>query len=256
MAENNSRQARAKRNVQSRMSKNSSNGSTSNGSAVSNGSLTSIEIPKVTDFKEQPEVKTQVNSLINYDGKSGATAFEVPGIPSVSFDSVGGRVKFPEFTEIDDITKPGIKNKVDQKTFDKAKLEYEGGIKYEQLAQLANKYVNEQFKTLTESYKAYAQGLMAISELEKVKQKFLDVLKQQAVTGTKAVEYIDAAHNLAITQAKLPYTVADREAKLSEARSKANRSFYSAKNAELEAMEFIASLSGENNTDTKTKAKK
>ena len=246
MAENaSSKSSRAKRNVKERKSTAGTPGggtTTTTPKATGNGSLTQIELPKITDFNKEPEVKTQVNSLVNYDGKSGVTAFEVPGIPSINFDSVAGRVRFEELTQIDDITKPGIKNKVDEKTFNKAKLEYEGGVRYQQLAQLSNKYVAEEFKTLTESYKAYAQGLVAISELEKVKQKFLDVLKQQAVTSTKANEYIDAAHNLAISTAKLPYTVADREAKLSEARSKANQSFHKAKNAEQEALDFIGSL--------------
>ena len=246
MAENaSSKSSRAKRNVKERKSTAGTAGggtTTTTPKATGNGSLTQIELPKVTDFNKEPEVKTQVNSLVNYDGKSGVTAFEVPGIPSINFDSVAGRVRFEELTTIDDITKPGIKNKVDEKTFNKAKLEYEGGVRYQQLAQLSNKYVAEEFKTLTESYKAYAQGLVAISELEKVKQKFLDVLKQQAVTSTKANEYIDAAHNLAISTAKLPYTVADREAKLSEVRSKANQSFHKAKNAEQEALDFIGSL--------------
>ena len=246
MAENaSSKSSRAKRNVKNRKTSTGTTG-TGTGSttpkATGNGSFTQIDFPKVTDFSKEPEVKTSVNSLVNYDSKSGSVAFEVPGIPSINFDTVAGRVRFEELTTIDDITKPGIKNKVDEKTFNKAKLEYEGGIRYQQLAQLSNKYVAEEFKTLTESYKAYAQGLVAIGELEKVKQKFLDVLKQQAVTGTKANEYIDAAHNLAISTAKLPYIVADREAKLSEARSKANQSFHKAKNAEQEALDFIGSL--------------
>lgn len=250
MAENaSSKSSRAKRNVKNRKTSTGTGTGTkgtgtgaSTAKATGNGSFTQIDFPKVTDFSKQPEVKTTVNSLVNYDSKSGSVAFEVPGIPSINFDTVAGRVRFEELTTIDDITKPGIKNKVDEKTFNKAKLEYEGGIRYQQLAQLSNKYVAEEFKTLTESYKAYAQGLVAIGELEKVKQKFLDVLKQQAVTGTKANEYIDAAHNLAISTAKLPYTVADREAKLSEARSKANQSFHKAKNAEQEALDFIGSL--------------
>lgn len=220
MAENaSSKSSRAKRNVKNRKTSTGTTGTGTGSStpkATRNGSLTQIELPRITDFSKEPEVKTQVNSLVNYDSNSGTVAFEVPGIPSVNFDTVAGRVRFEELTQIDDVTKPGIKNKVDEKTFNKAKLEYEGGIRYQQLAQLSNKYVAEEFKTLTESYKAYAQGLVAIGELEKVKQKFLDVLKQQAVTGTKANEYIDAAHNLAISTAKLPYTVADREAKLSD----------------------------------------
>lgn len=224
------------------------NNDTDTGGTPNNGtnSGSSIDIPKITDFTKKPEIKPQVQGGVTLEG---AGKLEIPGVPNNNTGTLKDKIKFPEINPISDITNPGIKNTCDEKTFNKASREYEGGIRYEQLTQLSNKYIGEQFKSLASAYTAYSNGLASLVEYEKVKQKFLDLLKQQSITGTKAFEYIDAAHNFATTKAKLPYVVADREAKLTEAKAKAQTSFTKAQLAELEALEFAS------NNQSKDKAK-
>lgn len=195
-------------------------------------------------FKQDATVETRVNSGVTYNPQGGRVT--LPGIQddAVTFDSITGRIRQPGFVEIGDITKPNISDdrKCDERTKNAAIAEYDQAINYEQVAQKYNQYVGEQYKTLTEAYKAYNEGLKSLAALEKVKQQFVEVLKQQGVTQEKIVGYVDQAHKLAVAKAKLPYSVAEREAQLSEAKSKAMKAYHSAEAANEDALTFINGL--------------
>lgn len=205
-------------------------------------SNSNIELPILNQNDLDSDKLVQVNTVIGggvtYD-KSGKSSVEVPNIQTVDINSIGGNVRFPDLTPIDDITKPNITNKCDEKTKNAAIAEYDQGINYELVAQKYNNYTAERYKTLVSAYKSYAEGLKSVAELEKVKQQFVEVLKQQSVTQDKITQYIDQAHKTATGQAKLPYSIAEREAGLNETKSKAKKAFYKAKNAEDEALAFI-----------------
>lgn len=234
---------RAKRAVNARMRNKASTSSTSSSNSnYSAGSGSKIDLPKITDFNQLPEINTQINNGVTFDSNSKNVTVAIPNAPNVDVNSIAGYSKFPELAVIEDITKPGIKNKCDERSFNAAKLEYEGGIRYEQLVQLHNKYVAERWKSLTEAYRSYSQGLIAVWELEKVKQQFLEVAKQQNITQEKGIQYVEQAHKTAISQARLPYSVAGQEAELSKAKSKAQKSFYEAKKADSEVNDFIKQL--------------
>lgn len=236
------RKTRAKRAVSERKRNTTSNTKTTSGYSETN---TKIDLPTITqndlDNDKPIQVNTVIGSGVTYD-KSGKSSIEVPNIQTVDINSIAGNVSFPDLTPITDITKPDIRNKCDEKTKNAAIAEYDQGINYEQVAQKYNAYTAERYKTLVSAYKSYAEGLKSVAELEKVKQQFIEVLKQQSVTQDKITQYIDQAHKTATGQAKLPYSIAEREAGLNETKSKAKKAFYKAKNAEDEALAFINGL--------------
>lgn len=207
---------------------------------------TPVTFEKITGdtFKQDASVETRINSGIAYKPEGGKVT--LPGIQddAVTFDSITGRIRQPGFVEVGDITKPNIPDdaKCDERTKNAAIAEYEQGINYQQVAQKYNQYVGEQYKTLTEAYKAYNEGLKSLVALEKVKQQFVEVLKQQGVTQEKIVGYVDQAHKTATAQAKLPYSIAEREAQLSETKSKAMKAWHSAEAANEDALTFINGL--------------
>lgn len=236
---------RAKRAVNNRRNKTSS--TTSSRKPTTTGysaSQSNVQLPKV-DFTQEPQANISIDSTVAYN-PNGLSDVAIPNIPNYTLNDVAQKTRLPEFQEITDITNPGIKNTVSESQFNKAKNQYEGGIRYEQLSQLHSKYVAEQWKSLSEAYKAYSQGLIALSSLEKVKQQFIEVLKQQSVTQEKISLYVAQASKTATTQAKLPYEVAINEAELSETKSKAQKAFHKAKNANQEALDFINGLGTQN----------
>ena len=236
------RKTRAKRAVTERKRANTKTSSTTKTTGNYSANSSNIELPILNQNDLESDKPVEVNTFIGggvtYD-KSGKSSVEVPNIQTVDINSIGGNVRFPDLTPIDDITKPNITNKCDEKTKNAAISEYDQGINYELVAQKYNSYTAERYKTLVSAYKSYSEGLKSVAELEKVKQQFVEVLKQQSVTQDKITQYIDQAHKTATGQAKLPYSIAEREAGLNETKSKAKKAFYKAKNAEDEALAFI-----------------
>ncbi|MEO1431226.1 MAG: hypothetical protein AAFV71_19620 [Cyanobacteria bacterium J06633_8] len=251
------RKTKAKRSVAARKRTSTKTTNTTKTTGNYSTSSSNIELPILNQGElnnDKPvEVNTVIGGGVTYD-KSGKSSVEVPNIQTVDINSIGGSVRFPDLTPIDDITKPNITNKCDEKTKNAAIAEYDQGINYELVAQKYNNYTAERYKTLVSAYKSYAEGLKSVSELEKVKQQFVEVLKQQSVTQDKITQYIDQAHKTATGQAKLPYSIAEREAGLNETKSKAKKAFYKAQNAEDEALAFINGVDNSTaNTSSTTK---
>lgn len=249
------RKTRAKRRASERTSTASTSKTTQTKTSTHTDNSVKVDLPQVdlTKTNESDDVQVSLNGGVNYD-KSGFGSVTVPGVTSVSFDTVSQSVQYPDFTPIGDITKPQIADdqKCDERTKDLAIAEYEQAINYQIVAQKYNDFTAQKYKTLVSAYKAYGEGLKSLSELEKVKQQFVEVLKQQKVTQEKIVGYVDAAHRTATAEAKLPYTIAEREATLNETKSKAKKAFYKAKDAEDEATMFIQGL-GQNSDTSSTK---
>jgi hypothetical protein len=235
---------RVKKAVEARKkaSSNNSRSSTNNQSKFTSSS-TNIELPKVTDFTVNPEVKTSINGAVTFDSSSRSVSVQIPGLPQVTPDSIAGNLHVPVIKPIIDVTNPEIDKTVDQATFDRAKAKYEGGIRYQELVGWANKYVGSQYKALAESAKAYTAGLSSAVEIERVYQQFLELQKQQKITAEKGIDYVIQSHKTATKQAGMVYSIAQQEAALSEQKSKAHRAFESAKYAEAESLEFIKGLS-------------
>lgn len=239
------RQARSKRNAtRGTSSQTSSNTSKGNGSG-------NIVIPEVKDFRQEPVVKIDVDSSVSFNDNNQSVKLDLQSLPTIKREDIGKQVKYDQAgNDITDITKPdGIKT-VDQKTFESAKTKYEGGIRYRQLEQLYNKYVAEGYKSLVEAYRAYGQGLVAEAELEKVKHKFIDVLKQQQITKDKIIGLVDQAHQTAINEASLPYKAAKRIADLNTLKANTEKAFEQSQQTTAEVADFVKSL-GATTTATK-----
>lgn len=222
-----------------------------NNQSKSTTSSTSIELPKITDFNTTPEVKTSINGAVTYDSSSRAVSVQIPGLSQITPESITGNLHVPVIKPISDVTNPGIEQTVDVATFDRAKAQYEGGIRYQELVGWANKYVGSQYKALAESAKAYAAGLSSAVEIERVYQQFLELVKQQKITSEKGIDYIVQSHKTATKQAGMVYSIAQQEAVLSEQKSKAHRAFENFKNVEAETMEFIKGLNEKSVTGNK-----
>lgn len=207
----------------------------------SNGQKT-ITTPVITNFSEDPRPETTIHGSVAYDSATSSVNVSLPGFERSSLDDIAASVYSPELTRITDVKIPEIKNQATVAEYESAKAKYEGGIRYNELIVWANKYAGSQFKALAEKAKAFASGLVAQSEIEKVYQQFLELQKQQKITLEKGVDYISQSHKTAVKQAMLPYTLAESEAALSKQKSKAEKAFHEAKQAQLDTSSFIKSL--------------
>lgn len=202
----------------------------------------SITTPVITNFSQNPRVETTIHGSVAYDSAISFVNVSLPGFERSSLDDIAANVYSPDLTKISDVKNPEIKNQVTVAEYENAKAQYEGGIRYNGLIVWANKYAGSQFKALAEKAKAFASGLVAQSEIEKVYQQFLELQKQQKITLDKGVDYISQSHKTAVKQAMLPYTLAESEAVLSKQKSKAEKAFHEAKQAQLDTSFFIKSL--------------
>jgi hypothetical protein len=202
----------------------------------------SITTPAITNFEAKPEVDTKIHGLIGYNSNDNSVTVNIPGFERSTLDQISSNVHSPELTQITDIKNPGIKNQATITEFEKAKAEYESGIRYNELIVWANKYAGSQFKALAEKAKAFASGLVAQSEIEKVYQQFLELQKQKSITLEKGVNYIAQSHKTATVQSALPYTIAENEANLKKQQFKAAKGYQEAKKVESEFNDFLAEL--------------
>lgn len=213
-----------------------------------------ITIPKVTDFKSNPNIDLKGNSSISYNGDIPTIDFKLDnfgGLPVVDNEFIGKQIKYEPFQTVDDITNPSGLKTVDESTFNKAKLTYEGAIRYRQLEQQHSKYVAESFRSMSEAFKSLQAGFGTRIEYEKTKQQFIDVCKAEKVTEDKIIAYVDQAHKTALNRAKLPYIVAEREASLTEVRSKARKAIAKSEESEKDTMNFLEGLNKDNKADSK-----
>jgi hypothetical protein len=226
---------------------NTSSTSNNSGYGQTSGSKT-IDLPKINDgsFDKNNELNPRIASNINFDGSSRTVGVSLPNLPTLTVDGISGLLKTTELKTISDVKNPGISEdeKCDRKTFERAKNDYEDGIRYLQLVQWANAYTGEQFRVIASQAKAYGQGLLAASEIEKVYQQFLELEKQKQITIEKGVNYVSQSHKTATVQASLPYTLAENESNLEQKRIKAKRSFEEAKQADIQLDDWLNSLNG------------
>lgn len=191
-------------------------------------------------------VRTEIDSNISFDLETKTGSIVLPNIQPITVTDVADRVKTTTLLDISDVRNPGITEdrKADKATFERAKNDYEDGIRYEQLIVWANTYIGEQYKAIASQAKAYQQGLIAASEIEKVYQQFLELAKQKQITTEKTVNYIAQSHKTATTQTALPYTMAENESNLEKQRIKAKKGFEEAKQGNVEFDDWLTSLKG------------
>ena len=221
-----------------------SNGNNPNQTS-SNGSTSSITLPKVDDFRTKAEVELKGNSNIGFNDNEPTLEFnpETWSLPNVDDDFINGKIKFEPLQTVDDITNPEGLKTVDEATYNKAVHVYDGAIRYRDLEIKHSKYVAKSFQALTEAFNALAAGLGTRIAFEKAKQKFIDVCTQEQITQEKIIGYIDQLHKTGTVKANLPYAVADRENRLEENRIKALKSSEKLKESQREADDFVKGLS-------------
>lgn len=233
---------RAKKAVEERLRDVANTASKNNHSVTFADGQKSITTPNLTNFSENPSAKTSIHGLVGYDNATSHVTITLPGFERSSLEDIAGSVYSPDLTKIDDVKNPNIQNQSTVSEFEKAKAQYEGGIRYNELIGWANKYAGSQFKSLAEKAKSFSAGLASQSEIEKVYQQFLELQKQQKITAEKGVDYLAQAHKTATKQAALPYTIAENEAALTKQKSKAEKAFHEAQNSVAETKAFIANL--------------
>ncbi|UKP01588.1 hypothetical protein [Nostoc sp. UHCC 0870] len=235
--------ARVKKAVEERMKGAKSGSSTTTKTSISNGQK-AVTTPSITNFAEDPKAKTTIHGLVGYNSADSSVTVSIPGFERSDLNAIASQVHSPDLAAVTDVKNPGIKNQATLSEFDKAKSEFEGGIRYNELIIWANKYAGSQFKALAEKAKAFGSGLAAQSEIEKVYQQFLELQKQQKITLEKGVDYVAQSHKTATKQAALPYTLAENEATLSKQKSKAEKAYHEALQAQSQTLDFIKSLNG------------
>jgi hypothetical protein len=206
-----------------------------------------LSIPKATDTTFNPTtVNPTIAGNVNFDFDSKSVAVELPGLPQLTIEGIAQSVKTITPKNITDVKNPGISDaeKADKAIFERAKNDYEDGVRYLQLVAWANTYKGEEYKVIASQAKAYQQGLIAASEVEKVYQQYLELAKQKQITTEKGVNYIAQSHKTATAQTALPYTIAENEATLETQRIKARRKFEEAKQANVEFDDWLTSLKG------------
>jgi hypothetical protein len=239
--------ARAKKAAEARKSGNKSTTNTSN-SSTSNTSNKSITLPKATDTTsfDKRDIVTNISGAIDYNTSNQTTKVNLPNLPVLTVDGIAASVIQTNVKTITDVRNPGFTDdeKCDKATYERAKNDYEDAIRYRQLVVWANNYKGEEFKAIASAAKAYTQGLIAATDIERVYQQFIELSKQQQITTQKGVEYIGQSHKTATVQAALPYTLAENESTLEKQRVKAKKSFEEAKQANVELDDFLTSLRG------------
>ena len=206
-----------------------------------------LSIPKATDRTfDRNDIKTEIAGNIDFNLESRTGVITLPNLPILTLDGIASSVKTTNLLDISDVRNPGIPEdrKADKATFERAKNDYEDGIRYEQLIVWANTYIGEQYKAIASKAKAYQQGLIAASEVEKVYQQFLELAKQKQITTEKTVNYIAQSHKTATVQTSLPFTMAENEATLEKQRIKALKGYEEAKQANVEFTDWLTSLKG------------
>lgn len=213
-------------------------------STPSNGSTSSITLPKVEDLKAKSQVDLKANSNIGFNGSEATLDFKPDnwGLPIVDDDFINEQLKFEPFQTVDDITNPEGLKTVDEATYNKAVHIYDGAIRYRDLEIKHSKYVAKSFQSLTEAFNALAAGLGTKIAFEKAKQKFIDVCKEEQITEEKIIGYINQVHKTGTAKANLPYQVVDRENTLEENRIKALKSSEKLKESQADAENFINGL--------------
>jgi hypothetical protein len=225
--------------------------STSSSSTTST-TTKAIDLPKVGDSTfDKNEVMTNIADAINFDASSRTVDISLPNLPNLTVDGIANSVKLPTIKDIDDIRNPGFSEdeKCDERTFKRAILDYQDAIRYQELIVWSNNYRGSEYKAIASAAKAYTQGLLAKSEIEKTYQQFLELSKQQQVTIQKGIEYIGQSHHSATVQAGLPYILADSESSLEKQRIKAKKNYEEAKQSNIEFDDWLASLKGKNNSN-------
>lgn len=215
---------------------------TTNTTRIYSNGQKSITTPAITNFSEDPRPETTIHGSVAYDSATSSVNVSLTGFERLSLEQLADNVYSPDFAKISDVKNPEIKNQATVAEYENAKAQYEGGIRYNELIGWANKYAGSQFKALAEKAKAFASGLATQSEIEKVYQQFLELQKHQKITLEKGVDYISQSHKTAVKQAMLPYTLAESEAALSKQKSKAEKAFHEAKQAQTDTLDFVKSL--------------
>lgn len=226
---------------------------TANGQKKSTGNTTQtttkkqLPVFRATDKTFEPQsVRTEIAGNVDFNLESRTGSVTLPNLEPITLDGIASSVKTTTLLDIADVRNPGITEdrKADKATFERAKNDYEDGIRYEQLIVWANTYIGEQYKAIASQAKAYQQGLIAASEVEKVYQQFLELAKQKQITTEKTVNYVAQSHKTVTVQTALPYTMAENEATLEQQRIKAKRKFEEAKQANVEFDDWLTSLKG------------
>lgn len=241
----------AKARQKSNTNTNTSTSSASNSNFNSNAQ--SISIPKITQstFDKKSVDNMHIANNVTVDMQNMITNIAVPGIDNIDVNSISERLHGGEFHYVTDIKNPDIpEDRQASKTeMERAIAIFERAINYEQIAQKANTYVGEQFKSLSSKIKAYKEGVIAAKELEGLKQQLFDFLKAQKITNDKGLGYVEQSHKSATIQAGVVYTVAENEAILEKKRIKANKAFEEAKHEGDDFNNWLTTLKGK--TDTK-----
>jgi hypothetical protein len=240
--------ARAKKAAEARKSASKSTTNINNNSSTSNSSNKSITLPKATDTTtfDKKDIVTNISGSIDFNTSNQTTKVNIPNLPVLTVDGIAASVIHTNVKTITDVRNPGFTEdeKCDQATFERAKNDYQDAIRYQQLIVWANTYKGEEYKAIASAAKAYTQGLIAATDIERAYQQFIELSKQQQITTQKGVEYIGQSHKTATVQAALPYTLADNESTLEKQRAKARKSFEEAKQANVELDDWLTSLKG------------
>jgi hypothetical protein len=239
--------ARAKRTASRAKSSNTESTSTTNNSEFSGGSKTLNLGDIKPDFRRAFSPQTTISDSVQFDTTTGQTNIDTPFLPQLDIHTIGQSLKTTDLKDITDVRNPGFSDdqKCNEAIFERAKNDYEDAIRYQQLLQWANKYRGEEFKTLASNVKAFQAGLSTLTDIEKAKQQFLELLKQGKITEQKGTEYIAQSHKTSVIQAQLPYTIAENEANLEQSRIRAQKSFEQAKLDNDLFEDWLASKRGE-----------
>jgi hypothetical protein len=239
--------ARAKRTASKAKSASTDTNSTSSNTGF-NYSTKTLNLGGIRpDFRQSISPQVSISDSVNFDVTTGHTQLDAPYLPQIDINTIGQSLKSTDLKVIDDVRNPGFSEdeKCNEATFERAKNDYEDAIRYQQLLQWANKYRGEEFKTLASNVKAFQAGLTTLTDIEKAKQQFLELLKQGKITEQKGTEYIAQSHRTATMQAQLPYTIAENEANLEQSRIRAQKSFEQAKLDNDLFEDWLASKRGE-----------
>lgn len=239
---------RAERAAKARQKTNTNTSTSSASTSNFNSNGQSISIPKISQstFDKKSLDNMHIANNVTVDMQNMTTNVTVPGIDNIDINSISERLHGGEFHYVTDIKNPDIpEDKQASKTeMERAIAIFERAINYEQIAQKANTYVGEQFKTLASKIKAYKQGVIAATDLEGLKQQIFDFLKAQKVTNDKGLGYVEQSHKSATIQAGVVYTVAENEAILEKKRIKANKAFEEAKHEGDGFDDWLTTLKG------------
>jgi hypothetical protein len=238
--------ARAKKAAETRKASRT-NSTTSSNSNMDTG-LKSLSLPNtsIEALNNKTSVVTKIAGNVEFDTTKQTTKVNLPNLPVLTIGAIANSVIHTNPKVITDVRNPGFTEdeKCDKATYERAKNDYEDAIRYQQLIVWANNYKGEEYKAIASAAKAYTQGLIAATDIERAYQQFIELSKQQQITTQKGVEYIGQSHKTATVQAGLPYTLADNEMTLEKQRIKAKKNFEEVKQANVELDDWLTSLKG------------